>query len=201
MKKFLVLLILLNFSNVFSQCTISGADEVQVGERQVFTAEMSGDSSNNSYEWIYLDEKAIPEGDLSQNSLTVKGSVPGSSVLYLEINGGKDKIKCQKIINVISPISGIYPGEPNCDIKVEAFKERKLSNNLVVFEPQTTINRYSYKWIVSYRSGLRETSMERNGQFKYSNQNIIDHVELQIKEGNCSKRIMKPYDTNFWYFF
>jgi len=201
MKKNLLFLAILNFSFAFSQCTISGADEVQVGERQIYTAEIMADELENSYEWIYLDQKVIPEGDLLQKSLIVKGSVPGTSVLSLQITKNKDRVKCQKTIKVIAPKSTVFPGEPNCDIKVLSFSETRTSNSSVVFEPDYIDKNYSYKWIVTYRSGRVENSAESKGTFKYANDNVIDKVELHIVAGLCSKNIVKPYETNFWYFF
>lgn len=201
MKKNVVLFALFSFALGFSQCTISGADEIQVGERVKYTAEITADVSSNAYEWVYLDQKIIPEGNLNQKSLTVKGSDLGKSKLSLEIKNETETLKCQKVITVIAPKTNLSPNSSSCDLKVDGFIEKRISNDTVVFEPLTAETKYSYNWIVTYRSGKKETSANKAGSFNYSNQNIIDQVELEIKEGYCSKKLSKAYDTNFWYFF
>ena len=201
MKKNVLLFSLLSFSMAFSQCTISGADQIQVGERQNYTAELPADYVPSSYEWIYLDQKIIPQIDLNQNFLVAKGSDLGKSMLTLEIKNANGKIKCQKAITVIAPLTNVFPAAPNCDIKIDGFTEVRVSNETVVFEPSSSEGKYTYNWIVTYRSGKKELSTQKSGKFSYSNQNVIDQVELELKEGRCSKKITKPYDTNFWYFF
>ncbi|MEC5158353.1 hypothetical protein [Chryseobacterium sp. MP_3.2] len=201
MKKTLVFYALCSFSLGFSQCTISGADEIQVGERVNYTAEISADDASNIYEWVYLDQKLIPEGSLNEKSLTVKGSDLGKSMLTLKVKSGSGNVKCHKTVNVIAPTTNLSPNSSSCDLKVDAFIEKRISNNTVVFEPVTSETQYSYTWIVTYRNGKKESSGNKAGKFNYSNQNVIDQVQLEIKEGYCSKKVSKVYDTNFWYFF
>jgi hypothetical protein len=198
MKKSLLFIALLNFSFVFSQCTISGADQIQVGERQNYTAEIRADYAPNSYQWIYLDQKIIPQSEVDQNFLIAKGSDLGKSMLTLEIKNAKGKIKCQKEITVIAPIANVFQETSNCN-DIVSFKEIKISNETVVFEPNSSEGKYTYNWVVSYRSGKKDLSDQKSGKFTYSNQDLIDQVELVIKDGKCSKKITKTYDTNFWY--
>ena len=63
MKKILFLTVLLNSIFAFSQCTITGADQLQVGERQVYTATNSEADCESCYQWTYLDQKIILESD------------------------------------------------------------------------------------------------------------------------------------------
>lgn len=202
MKKLLLFLAVLNFSLAFSQCTITGADQVQVGERQNYTAEASADSSPNAYEWIYLDQKMIPQSDLNQNILTVKGSVPGKSVLSLEIKTAVGPSKCEKSIEVIAPLSvALDINAQKCDIDIDAFKEVRVSDTNVAFEAIAPVNSFNYQWTVHYRNGSKKVSNDKVGKFDFSNENVIDQVELKIIDKKCTKKISKSYNHNFWYFF
>lgn len=202
MKKLLLLFTILNFSFAFSQCTINGADQVQVGERQDYTAEVSADFSANAYEWIYLDQKVIPQSDLNQNVLTVRGSVPGKSVLSLELKSSSGISKCQKTIEVIAPLSvALDVNAQKCNIEIDAFKEVRVSDTTVAFEAVAAENNFSYQWTVHYRNGSKKVSKDKVGSFDFSNDNVIDQVELGISDKKCTKKIVKSYNHNFWYFF
>lgn len=202
MKKLILLLAMLNFSLAFSQCTITGADQVQVGERQNYTAEASADASPNAYEWIYLDQKMIPQSDLNQNILTVKGSVPGKSVLSLEIKTAAGTSKCDKSIEVIAPLSvALDINAQKCDIEIDAFKEVRVSDTNVAFEALAPVNNFNYQWTVHYRNGFKKFSNEKAGTFDFSMEQVIDLVELTVTDKKCTKKILKMYNPNFWYFF
>ncbi|QOW11755.1 hypothetical protein Q73A0000_15995 [Kaistella flava (ex Peng et al. 2021)] len=202
MKKLLLFLAILNFSFVFSQCTITGADQVQVGERQTYSVSDSNVQCTDCYAWTYLDQKVILEDDTHSNTLTLKGSLPGKALLSLEIKTNEGISKCQKSIQVIAPTSKVLDvNAPKCNITTDSFKEVRESDKTVVFEPSDTEKDYSYKWTVTYRSGDKKVSGEKLGKFNFSNENVIDTVELDIVDRECTKKISKSYNNNFWYFF
>lgn len=202
MKKLLFLLAVLNFSFAISQCTITGADQVQVGEKQTYSVEVLKDLPANSYEWIYMDQKMIPQSDLNQNVLTVKGSVPGKSVLSSEIKTAAGTSKCEKSIEVIAPLSlALDINAQKCNIEIDAFKEVRVSDTSVAFEAIAPENRFNYQWTVNYRNGSKKVSNEKVGTFDFSNEKVIDLVELNITDKKCTKKISKTYNHNFWYFF
>ena len=202
MKKLLFLLAVLNFSFAISQCTITGADQVQVGERQTYSVEVSKDLPATSYEWIYMDQKMIPQSQLNLNSLTVKGSVPGKSVLSLEIKTVGGISKCQKSIEVIAPLSvALDINAQKCNIEIDAFKEVRISDTNVALEAIAPNNNFNYQWTVHYRNGSKKVSNEKVGTFDFSNEKVIDLVELNITDKKCTKKISKTYNHNFWYFF
>ena len=202
MKKFILVLALLFYAGLFSQCNIIGADQIQVGERQNYMAEISADSTVNNYEWIYLDQKMIPQNDLNQNVLTVKGSVPGKSVLFLKIKAANKTYNCKKLIEVIAPLS-VAPdvNAQKCDIEIETFKEIRVSNTTVALEAIAAVNSFTYQWTTHYRNGSKKGSTEQIGKFDYSNENVIDQIDLHITDKKCTKKISKTYNYNFWYFF
>lgn len=203
MKKILFILALLNFGLAFSQCTITGADQLQVGERQVYTATNSDATEClDCYQWTYLDQKILLESDTKKNDLTVKGAVPGSALLSLEIKTKDGKSKCEKLIKVIAPTSNILTNDNvKCDIGVSAFKEVRATDKKVAFEPETAETNLSYIWTVTYRNGDIKKSAEKKPQFDYSNEHVIDKVEMEVFLDRCSTKISKSYNSNFWYFF
>ncbi|KEY20279.1 hypothetical protein HY04_03495 [Kaistella antarctica] len=179
-----------------------GPDQIQVGERQNYTAEISADPTANHYEWIYLDQKMIPQSDLNQNILTVKGSVPGKSVLSLKIKAAGKTFNCKKSVEVIAPLSvSLDINAQKCDIEIEAFKEIRVSNTIVAFEAIAADNSFTYQWTIHYRNGSKKISNDKVGKFDYSNENVIDQVDLDITDKKCTKKISKTYNHNFWYFF
>lgn len=201
MKKFLFFLAVLNFSFASSQCTIDGADQLQVGERQVYKATTAAAPCENCYEWIYLDQKVLLENGTHQSEITLKGAVPGEAVLNLELKTKNGKTKCKKMVKVIAPTSNILPGDSaKCDLPVEAFKEIRAGDHQVVFEPETSDTNYTYLWTVTYRDGSQKTSSDRKARFSYMG-SVIDNVEMKVTFEKCTKKISKNYDTNFWYFF
>ncbi|WP_313504364.1 hypothetical protein [Kaistella carnis] len=202
MKKLSLLLAVLNFSFAISQCTITGAAQVQVGERQTYSVEVSKDLPANSYEWIYMDQKMIPQSELNLNSLTVKGSVPGKSVLSLEIKTAAGTSKCEKSIEVIAPLSVSFDSNAQkCNIEIDAFKEVRISDTNVALEAIAPNNNFNYQWTVHYRNGSKKVSNEKVGTFAFSNEKVIDLVELNVTDKKCTKKISKTYNHNFWYFF
>lgn len=202
MKKLLLLLAVLNFSFAISQCTITGADQVQVGERQTYSVEVSKDLLANSYEWIYMDQKMIPQSELNLNALTVRGSVPGKSVLSLEIKTAAGTSKCEKSIEVIAPLSvSLDSNAQKCNIEIDAFKEVRISDTNVALEAIAPNNNFNYQWTVHYRNGSKKVSNEKVGTFDFSNEKVIDLVELNVTDKQCTKKISKTYNHNFWYFF
>lgn len=202
MKKLLLLLAVLNFSFAISQCTITGADQVQVGERQTYSVEVSKDLPANSYEWIYMDQKMIPQSELNLNALTVRGSVPGKSVLSLEIKTAAGTSKCEKSIEVIAPLSvSLDSNAQKCNIEIDAFKEVRISDTNVALEAIAPNNNFNYQWTIHYRNGSKKVSNEKVGTFDFSNEKVIDLVELNVTDKQCTKKISKTYNHNFWYFF
>ncbi len=202
MKNFYLLFALLSFVFNAAQCTITGPDQVQVGERQTYSISDNNVQCTDCYQWTYLDQKVILEGDTRSDTLTLKGSVPGNAIVFLEIKTGEGTLKCQKEINVIVPTSTVLDvNAPKCNIKIDSFKEVRVSDKVVVFEPNEAENNLKYQWTVTYRNGSKIVSNERSGKFNYSNSDVIDHVELKIIDKGCSKKISKSYNNNFWYFF
>ena len=67
MKKYFLIFGLLSFMFSSAQCTIIGADQVQVGERQTYSVENGMADCSDCYEWSYLDQKIILDKIFSPN--------------------------------------------------------------------------------------------------------------------------------------
>lgn len=202
MKENLIFVFLFIFTGLFAQCNIAGADQIQVGERQQYSAENASADCVECYDWSYIDQKIILEGNTHLNPLTVKGAVEGNAILSVEIKTGTGTSKCRKTIEVIAPTSKVLDvNAPKCNIEIDGFKEIRNSDTVVIFEPAASENKLHYKWIVTYRNGSEKVSNDKLGKFEFSTENVIDHVELSVSDKSCNRRISKTYNNSFWYFF
>lgn len=202
MKKYFLILGLLNFVFGTAQCTIAGAETIQVGEKQTYSVENAVADCNDCYEWSYMDQNVILESDTQKNPLMLKGALPGEALLELAVKSPEGILKCSKLIKVIAPVSNVLDiNAQKCNITTDSFKEIRVSDNEVAFEPDTTEPGYSYKWTVTYRNESQKTATEKLGKFNFSNENVIDKVELQVIDRKCTKRMSKSYNNYFWYFF
>lgn len=202
MKKFLLFFAVLNFSILFSQCAITGAETIEVGEKQIYKVTGQGDICADCYEWSYPDQKIIFEGETNKSEIKLKGSVPGDAVFSVKINSINNPLKCSKQIKVIEPTTNFRAGDnEKCEIQVEAFKEIKVGEKKVAFEAETAEENYTYLWTAFYRDGTQKKSTHRKPQFEVTNDHVIDKVEVQVTLKTCTKKISKSYHSNFWYFF
>lgn len=202
MKKNLLFISLFLFNFFYSQCTISGADVIEVGSRQAYQATDIGFSCTDCHQWSHLDQKVFLENETYGSEIILKGALPGEATLKLEVLAKEGNLKCQKSITVIAPTRNLVAGEiAKCDIPLENFFETRIEGNKVMFEPEIDEGKVTYLWTVTYRSGSIKTSTDKKPQFDYSNQEVIDLVELQVKKEVCTKKVSKTYDINFWYFF
>ncbi|MDP2453461.1 MULTISPECIES: hypothetical protein [unclassified Kaistella] len=202
MKKILLIGFLFIFAGLFAQCNITGADQIQVGERQQYSAENAIADCVDCYDWSYMDQKIILEGNTHINPLTIKGAVQGNAILSLEIKTVTGTSKCKKSIQVIAPTSKVLDvNAQKCNIEIDAFKEVRISDTNVVLEAIAPNNNFNYQWTVHYRNGSKKVSNEKVGTFAFSNEKGIDLVELNVTGKQCIKKISKTYNHNFWYFF
>ena len=201
MKKFLLFFVVWN-GILSAQCTITGAETIEVGEKQIYKVTGQGDICADCYEWSYPDQKIIFEGETNKSEIKLKGSVPGDAVFSVKINSKNIPLKCSKQIKVIEPTTNFRAGDTEkCEIPVEAFKEIKVGEKKVAFEAESAEENYTYLWTAFYRDGTQKTSTDRKPQFDVTNDHVIDRLELQITLKSCTKKILKSYHSNFWYFF
>lgn len=201
MKKFLLFFVVWN-GILSAQCTITGAETIEVGEKQIYKVTGQGDVCADCFEWIYPDQKIIFEGETNKSEIKVKGSVPGDAVFSVKINAKNNPLICSKQITVIEPATKFRAGDTEkCEIPVTDFKEIKVGDKKVAFEAETADENYTYLWTAFYRDGTQKKSTDRKPQFEVTNDHVIDKVEVQVTLKTCTKKISKSYHSNFWYFF
>ena len=202
MKNFVSILALFIFGIFSAQCVIRGADQLQVGEKEIYTGGNDGGSCADCFQWSHEDQNVIFESGTRISEVTLKGAVPGKALIKLNLKLPGGSQKCEKVIDVIAPLtSTLIPAPKDCDIKVEGLKEFKRGANNVTFEAGETGNNQSYTWTVTYRSGVTKTSRDKTPQFDFSNNNVITSVALKVTTKNCTRNLSKTYHDNFWYFF
>lgn len=76
MEKFLLFFAVSSFGISSAQCTITGAETIEVGEKQIYKVTGQGVVCADCYEWSYPDQKIIFEGETNKSEIKVKGSVP-----------------------------------------------------------------------------------------------------------------------------
>lgn len=202
MKNLTFFFALLSFSLLSSQCVIKGADQIQVGEKQMYTLDSVPETCANCLQWKHDDQKVIFETETNIPQVTIKGAVMGNAVLFLDLKSSTGMVKCEKIIEVIPPMeSTLIPEQVKCDIEINELREFKSAPNKVYFESSQAGNNYTYQWTVFYRSGEKKMSAAKNPQFDFSNENVISMIELKVTTPSCTRKLSKAYNDYFWYFF
>lgn len=202
MKNLTFLFAMLSFSLFSAQCVIKGPDQVQVGEKQLYTVDSNQEPCTNCLQWKHDDQNLIFETETNIPQVTIKGSVPGTAVLSVEGKSATGLLKCEKTIQIIAPLESILaPEKVECDIKVEELREFKTAQNKVTFESAPVGKNYTYTWTVTYRSGEKKISTDKTPQFDFSNENVISEVELKVNTPKCTRKLSKSYNDYFWYFF
>lgn len=202
MKNLLCFLALFIFGFISAQCVITGADQLQVGEKQVYTVALDSGSCEDCYRWSHEGQNIIFESGTRISEVTLKGAVPGKAIVNLNLKLPRGSQKCEKVISVIAPLTSILiPATKDCDIRVEGIKEFKSGSNTVTFEAGETGSDQAYMWTVTYRSGVTKSSRATSPQFDFSDNNVISSVALQVTTKNCARTLSKNYHDNFWYFF
>ena len=201
MQKLTCLIMFLLFLNAPAQCRITGADVIQVGERQVYQLEGEEGACAECVQWTYLDQRILLESDPGFRKLSVKGSLPGISVLYAEIKTDHGLFKCEKTIEVIAPTTPVIPADADCKLEMDSLAQKKLSAGLVEFSARVKGSGVSHLWSVHYRSGAVQKSSDVHPKFTYTPEDVIDRVEVKVSTENCFRILTKSYDVNFWHFF
>lgn len=202
MKKLILLAAIFQLSFAFSQCTISGAAQLQVGERQTYVVEGADTNCTDCNVWTYKDQNIILESNPNEKEMTVKGALPGTAVLSFEMKSKSGKNKCAKTLTVMAPTTDLLPADSfKCDIAVANFEEVRISDKIVAFKPVTEETNLTYKWTAYYRGGEEKVLTSKIPQFDYSNGHVIDKIVMDVAQNKCTKKLTKNYDTNFWYFF
>ncbi len=216
MKNLFLALALFTFTGAFSQCTISGADQIKVGEIQSYSADNSVAQCEDCHLWAMERGAATLSGLVKKKTITVKGLAPGQANLGVTVVTADGEVKCSKTIDVTenqlgetteevgNPLIGeVKPqGQSSgCDVDFSEFAEVKNSDEMVSFVPLNTDKQYKYEWTAVYVNGDQKIKTAKNPSFIYSKGNGIIHLTLVVTSASCTRTIQKRYQPNFWMFF
>lgn len=197
MKRFSLLFMLLSFAGISAQCIIEGPASLQVGEKQIYTILHKSINCTDCYQWSHGDQKIILDSNTKKDSLVVKGAVPGNAVLSLSIANSEGSEKCEKTLQ-ISAGKELRLNTEKCKIAVSEFNFVKSGDKMITFNPTETVHDYSYSWTTVYGDGSKQTSREKNPQFKVSSEMPILKVDLVVGSHQCTRRITTNYESYFW---
>lgn len=205
MKKLYLITTTLFSGLIYSQCTIVGNSTINITETETYQIENDNAQCTDCHLWVTIGGNAQLEGDFRKNSIRLKPTAPGRTVLSLAILTSQGLSQCSKNIDIVdgNQTSPIAQAERNinCDIAINSFREVKYSENIVTFFPSDINNEYKYTWTVSYSTGEQKTSTEKIPQFPYMKENEITSVKVKIVSSKCMKDLGKSYDNNYWKFF
>jgi hypothetical protein len=204
MKKLLLSFLLMSFTNLFSQCVITGSNIIKVLDVATYTVENDNAQCKDCHLWMNLGENTSLEGDVKQNTIKLKANSIGKTILSLSMLSPQGLVQCNKSIEVVEAISNKSETDQslsNCDIDFTDFKELKYDVGIVAFLPAKLENNYKNLWTVTYENGEQKTSTEKVPQFNYSKENEIVTVVAKVSSSKCVKNFTKTYEKNFWKFF
>lgn len=216
MKNLFLALALFTFTGAFSQCEISGADQLKVGEIQSYSVDNSVAQCEDCHLWSMVRGAGTLSGLVKKKTISVKGLVAGQATLNVNVATADGDVKCSKTIEVlenqgqettkegVNPLIGEVPSQgqsPACDVDFSEFVEVKNSDEMVTFVPLNTDKQYKYEWTAIYVNGEQKVQNEKNPSFIYSKGNGIIHLTLIVTSASCTRTIQKSYQPNFWMFF
>ncbi|WP_312768878.1 hypothetical protein [Epilithonimonas sp.] len=199
MKNLLSLIVgLLTIGNFYAQCNITGNKIIAPNEITTFSVDAKA-QCEECYLWKSSNEQAFKiEGNNKLNKVSVTGKDFGKSTISVSILTDQGLLQCEKNIELTDLKQS--PTGNNCGIKIDDFKEVKVSESIISFFPNFNSGDYLYKWTVTYANGENQESAEKIPQFFYSDINYITMIKLKVssKSPICSMTISKKYEQNYW---
>ena len=216
MKKFAFLSLLFFGILLHAQCTISGKSTMNLNTEEIYSVPNETAQCKDCHLWVGVGNSASISGDNRQSSVKIKANATGRQVLSVAILTQQGLMQCSKNIDIIdSKLNTIGTNnsnngvtttlepvqKPDCNIKINDFKEVKYAENIVSFFPIGDDNQYRYIWTAIYMDGREITSKEKVPQFPYTKTDGIKTVKLQMISDKCLRSLSKTYDNNYWEFF
>ena len=206
MKKLILLMTLMIYSSSFSQCVIKGNPTMKVSDAETYTVENDIAQCKDCHLWVNIGGNTELQGDVKQNTVKLKGTSGGRTVLSLVMLSPQGVVQCSKNIDVldgamIDTNKTAVSTSSNCDIDFTDYKEAKTSDGIVAFLPDGKENNYKYDWTVTYENGDQKTSKEKTPQFSFAKDNGIKTATVKITSARCIRNFTKTYEANFWKFY
>ena len=199
MKNLLTLIVgFLTIGNVYAQCNITGNKTVAPNETTTFTVDAKA-QCEECYFWKSSNEQVLKiEGSNKLGKVSLTGKGVGKSTISVSILTDQGLLQCEKNMELTDLKQSL--AENNCGIKIDDFKEVKVSESIISFFPNSNSGDYLYQWTVTYANGENKESSEKIPQFFYSDINYITLIKLKVssKSPICSMTISKKYEPNYW---
>ncbi|PZU87808.1 MAG: hypothetical protein DI529_06475 [Chryseobacterium sp.] len=202
MKKYLILAAGFLATISYAQCTIAGNSTIKLNELASFSVDAKA-QCDECYVWKTSSDKTLfPEGNTKSNKINVKANAVGKSSISVSILTQQGLLQCEKIVEITTenPASNLTNADNPCGIKIDDFKEIKVTDNIISFFPNDNPTYCLYQWTVTYNNGDKKDSSEKIPQFNLIQENPIISVKLKIttKSPICSYTITKKYAENHW---
>ncbi len=205
MKKTITLFALLIAAFSMAQCIIIGKTSISIEENPMYSIENDNAQCTDCHLWVTVGGNSQLDGDFRKNTIKLKPTAGGRTVLSLSILTPQGLSQCSKNIDITDKTSNISTSsnqqKVDCDISVNSFREVKYAEGIVSFFPSNTQNNYGYTWTVIYANGEQKTSTEKIPQFPYTKEGSITTVKLKVLSTQCMKDLAKTYDNTYWKFF
>lgn len=203
MKKLIAAAVLFYATAAYGQCVITGKSSIGIAETETYSLQNDNAQCKDCHLWVTVGGNSTLQTDNKLNTVTLKGTSGGRTILSATILTPAGIEQCSKTIDV-APSNSTTPAakeNPNCDIDVNDFKEVKYADGIVSFFPSQTSKEYKYNWTVTYFNGDQKSSSEKVPQFPYSKANSIQKVSLKITDVKCIRTFSKTYENNYWTYF
>lgn len=202
MKKILVFYALIVFSFAYSQCYIQGNDTMKIAESATFSVMNATADCADCYSWEIIGANATFEGDIKQSTVKILPNKGGNIILTATLKSTNGDKQCSRNIQIMNNVK-LDPNEisANCNISWINYKERKSTDDEVVFESTDKNEKYQFSWTVTYNNGDVKTSNSATPNFKFSKENGISKVVTKITTVKCTRTFTKNYEKNFWSYF
>ena len=196
MKKNLVFFALIVFTFGFSQCYVDGSPTVYVGETQTYTVKNNVAKCATCYSWSATEGNINIKTSKTEN-LEITGLAEGTSMIFLTMQTAKGEARCNKNISILP---AVIRENPDCDVYYSGFSEKKSGEGQVTFVHKKS-DAYSYRWTALFDDGTSETSTDAFPTFKFTKNNQIAKISVQILAEQCMRTYSKTYEKNFWTYF
>ena len=197
MKNLSILILTLLSILLPAQCQIIGSTTLKVGDSLQLMADTAAKCAD-CYSWKILSQDFLSVQSSAEGKISLKALKAGNEKITLTIETSAGKLSCEKDIE-IKNISQIK--EKKCDVEITDFKDVKVDENTMSFFPNVSSQKYSYRWKAFYADGTSKESEEKIPQFKNSQANVIDSIEVQIinKSSLCSSIITRTFGEKIWF--
>lgn len=198
MKKILILAAGFLATVSYGQCTVSGSNSLKLNDIATFSIDAKA-QCDDCYLWKSSDENNLKiEGNNKTSQISVKAAGLGKSTVSVSVLTKDGSLQCEKIIDVVDPKQTADAN--SCGIRIDDFKEVKVTESIISFFPNENASDYTYRWTVTYANGDIQESTEKIPQFFFSEINYLSTVKLKItsKMPICSITLTKKFEQNYW---